>query len=103
MAGDASHALFAGPTSGAAYMVARWYAERHPGARVVVLLPDEGYRYQETVYDDHWLRSNGAALDRLPEEPALVEHPSEVPRRWTRMRWGRRSYAEVLGAPWEER
>jgi len=96
------HALFAGPTSGAAYMVARWYAQRHPGARVVVLLPDEGYRYQETVYDDGWLRSNGAALDRLPEEPALVEHPSEVPRRWTRMQWGQRSYEEVLGGAWEE-
>lgn len=96
------HAVFAGPTSGAAYMVARWYAQRHPGARVVVLLPDEGYRYQETVYDDAWLRANGARLDRLPEEPVLAAHPSEVAQRWTRLAWGRRSYQEVLGSAWKE-
>lgn len=99
-----SHALFAGPTSGAAFLVARWYAARHPGARVVVVFPDEGYRYQDTVYDDGWLRTNGAALDHLPEEPAVVDHPREVPGRscWTRIAWGRRSYEEVLGAPWRE-
>lgn len=99
-----SHALFGGPTSGAAFLVARWYAARHPGARVVVLLPDEGYRYQDTVYDDDWLRTNGVALDRLQDEPAVVDHPGEVPGRscWTRIAWGRRSYEEVLGAAWRE-
>jgi cysteine synthase len=97
------HALFAGPTSGAAYMVARWWAERNPGSRVVMLLPDEGYRYQETVYDDGWLHANGVALEALPDEPLLVEDREGLPRRWTRFRWARRSYLEVVGTPWQER
>ncbi|HEV7687313.1 MAG TPA: cysteine synthase family protein, partial [Acidimicrobiia bacterium] len=50
------HALYMGPTSGTAWMVASWKARADPDARVVVLLPDEGHRYQDTVYDDAWLR-----------------------------------------------
>jgi cysteine synthase A len=42
----ARHALFQGPTSGAAYRVARWWAAHHPDRTCVVMLPDEGYRYQ---------------------------------------------------------
>ena len=92
-----SHALFMGGTSGAAYMVARWEAGRHPEDNVVVLLPDEGYRYQETIYRDDWLRENGVWLEELPAEPALVAHPSEAAGRWSRMLWGRRSYDEAVG------
>ncbi|MDQ1504192.1 MAG: hypothetical protein QOD57_1919, partial [Actinomycetota bacterium] len=36
------HALYMGPTSGTAWMVASWKARAEPDARVVVLLPDEG-------------------------------------------------------------
>jgi cysteine synthase len=96
-----SHALFAGPTSGAAYMVARWLAQEHPGARVAALFPDEGYRYQDTVYDDAWLRSNGALLERLPRGPASCVHPGEVEGRWSRLDWRRRTYEQVLGGPFE--
>lgn len=97
------HALFTGPTSGAAYMVARWWIERNPGARVVVLLPDEGYRYQETVYDDRWLQANGVALEALPAQPLPIEDQARLPRCWTCFRWARRSYLEVVGTPWQER
>ncbi|WP_433498365.1 pyridoxal-phosphate dependent enzyme [Sphaerimonospora sp. CA-214678] len=89
------HALFQGPTSGAAYQVARWWAAANPDARCVVLLPDEGYRYQETVYDDHWLAGRG--VDRPPplEEPVEVTDPARTIHRWSRFPWGRRSYSEV--------
>lgn len=93
-----SHALFMGGTSGAAYLAARWEARREPDANVVVLLPDEGYRYQETIYKDEWLRENGVWLDELPEGPETVAGPSEASGgRWARMAWGRRSYEEVTG------
>lgn len=90
------HALFHGPTSGAAMAVARWWSERHPGARVVVMLPDRGDRYLDTVYDDAWLR---AAPWRLPDEAA---EPREVTRpagesEWTWMRWQRRRLTDVIG------
>ena len=83
----ARHALFQGPTSGAAYLAARWWAERHPDQQCVALLPDEGYRYQATVYDDSWLDENGYRLGPAddPAGPVTVETPAEAGQRWTRM------------------
>ncbi|MBT2400077.1 pyridoxal-phosphate dependent enzyme [Streptomyces sp. ISL-100] len=95
----ARHALFQGPTSGAAYLVARWWAERHPDQQCVVMLPDEGYRYQATVYDDAWLADNGHLLAEAgkPVEPVTVDGPDQADDSWTRLAWGRRSYDEVRG------
>jgi cysteine synthase A len=92
-----THALFMGGTSGAAYMVAQWWAKNNPDARVVALLPDEGYRYQSTIYDDDWLRESGMWLDSLPDEPCLVEHPKYACQKWSRLNWNRRTYEEVVG------
>lgn len=96
----ARHALFQGPTSGAAYLVAAWWAARNPRRQCVVMLPDEGYRYQATVYSDAWLADNGClpARSTRPTEPVLVQTPGQVDHCWSRMMWGRRAYAEVPGA-----
>ncbi|CAM5482651.1 cysteine synthase family protein [Streptomyces pilosus] len=94
----ARHALFQGPTSGAAHLVAQWWADRHPDRLGVVMLPDEGYRYQATVYDDSWLADNGLRLDALPAEPLTVASPAEAGEHWTRFAWARRAYDEVPGA-----
>ncbi|HVG21892.1 MAG TPA: cysteine synthase family protein [Blastocatellia bacterium] len=91
-----NYALFQGGTSGAAYMVARWWAQKNPGSKVVVLLPDEGYRYQETIYNDEWLRSNNLLLNRIPDEPRLVDHPEKAGPEWSRFIWGRRRYEQVM-------
>jgi cysteine synthase A len=101
----AEHCLFMGPTSGAAFMVARWYAARNPDATVVAILPDEGHRYQATVYSDAWLHEQGVSAACAPGEPTWVWHPGEVPlpdgsgpgAAWAAMDWNRRSLAEVLG------
>ena len=90
------HALFAGPTSGAAYLVAERWAREHPDALGAVVLPDEGYRYQDTVYDDAWLQERGLLLDTLPEEPVEADHPLRATAPWACYRWGRRTYAEVM-------
>ncbi|WP_406161765.1 pyridoxal-phosphate dependent enzyme [Streptomyces canus] len=90
------HALFMGPTSGAAYMVARQEAQANPQALTVVMLPDEGYRYQDTVYDDQWLATQGYVDEQLPEGPVLVDRPEQVVGAWTAYAWARRSYAEVM-------
>lgn len=93
------HALYMGPTSGAAWLVARWWSRIHPGATVVALLPDEGHRYADTVYNDTWLRQQGLRLRRLPARPTQVAQPSEAGPEWSCLPWNRRRYDEVPGVP----
>lgn len=92
------NALFMGPTSGAAALVAQWHARNHPGAITVVILPDEGYRYQDTVFNDDWLAALGGWPIPDVDEPVTlsrIEPAGEAV--WTRMAWGRRSLAAALG------
>ena len=90
------HALYMGPTSGAAWLVAQWKARQEPDALVVVLLPDEGHRYQDTVYDDGWLRRHGLRLRRLPNRPVAVDVPGDGGPEWSWLRWNRRRLAAVV-------
>jgi cysteine synthase len=90
------HALYMGPTSGAAWLVAAWKARAEPDASVVVLLPDEGHRYQDTVYDDNWLRRSGLRLRRLPGRPVEVDTPADGGPEWSWLRWNRRPIAAVV-------
>jgi S-sulfo-L-cysteine synthase (3-phospho-L-serine-dependent) len=93
------HALFMGPTSGASYLAGAWWARHHPDDKVLMILPDEGHRYQQTVYSGVWLSAQGIDMTRRPAagEPALVTHPLDAPPRWARLAWGRRGYQEVTG------
>jgi S-sulfo-L-cysteine synthase (3-phospho-L-serine-dependent) len=91
------HALYLGPTSGAAYLVAQWWARQNPSETVVCLFPDEGYRYQDTVYDDAWLRANNAWLPSLPDAPRQVARPQEICAEWSWMHWNRATYKQVMG------
>ncbi|HEX6755822.1 MAG TPA: cysteine synthase family protein [Mycobacteriales bacterium] len=95
------HALFMGPTSGAAYAVARWRAAADPGTLTVVMLPDEGYRYLDTVYDDGWLATAGHAFDGLPAVPEPVEDPAAARGHWNCLDWGRRTFADVVSGAGE--
>jgi cysteine synthase len=92
------HALFCGPTSGAAYLVADWWARENPDQLTAVILPDEGYRYQDTVYDDAWLREQGAWLDALPRGPVEWDRPHDGADPWSFHRWGRRTFGQVMDA-----
>jgi cysteine synthase A len=91
------HGMFMGPTSGAAFLVARWWAQQNRYSRVVMVLPDEGYRYQSTVYNEEWLRANGVEPVANPAGPILVDHPLEAPAAWARLLWARREYDSVAG------
>lgn len=91
------HALFMGPTSGASYLAAAWWARHHPDDKVLMILPDDGHRYQKTVYSGEWLSSQGIDMTDRPHEPALVSHPLDAPHQWSRLLWGRRGYEEVVG------
>jgi cysteine synthase A len=89
------HALFMGPTAGASYLVGSWWARRHPDTLTVVVLPDEGHRYHDTVYDDAWLAANGLAVGRRSGSPVEVAAPRDAVDGWCRFAWRRRSLAEV--------
>jgi cysteine synthase len=91
------HALFMGPTSGASYLAAAWCARCHPEDTVLMILPDEGHRYQRTVYSCEWLSAHGIDMTERPQEPTLVAHPLDVPSQWSRLLWERRGYEEVVG------
>lgn len=90
------HALFMGPTSGAAYLVADWWARENPDALAAVVFADEGHRYHHTVYNDTWLMSNAVYLENLPPAPVRWDVPHDGNEPWSFHRWGRRSYAEVM-------
>jgi cysteine synthase A len=84
-----------GPTSAAAYLVAKWYAEHFPDKLVVAVFPDDGSRYEHTVFDPLWMETNGYRADRLVEAPTIVERPLQAKGGWAMMSWRRRTLAEV--------
>jgi cysteine synthase len=90
------HALFMGPSSGAAYLAARWWAAANPDALTVVMLPDEGYRYLDTVYNNEWLQTRGYLDNPLPTGPEVLSHPAEPVGSWMTYDWARRSYEQVM-------
>jgi cysteine synthase A len=90
-------ALFRGGTSGAAWVVARYYAQCHPGSRVVCLFPDDGYRYTDSIYNDRYMDEN-SLWTILPQRPRTVEFPEDARSCWSCMNWHRRNYEEVVRA-----
>ncbi|RUW47192.1 PLP-dependent cysteine synthase family protein, partial [Mesorhizobium sp. M1A.F.Ca.ET.072.01.1.1] len=92
------HAVFAGPTSGASYIVGRWRARQYPEETVVVICPDEGHRYVEAAYDPEWLKKQNACLNKNVslDAPATENHPSTALPPWNRYLWRRRSREAVL-------
>lgn len=91
-----NHALFQGGTSGAAYMVARWWAAQNPTRKAVVIFPDEGNRYNATIYNDAYLHSMEGWSDRLPTTPKTVTDPTRPMKAWSRFEWHRRTLGCVL-------
>jgi len=84
------HQIDQGPTSGAAFLVARWLAERNPTKTVVFVCPDSGERYRDTVYNPDFLAAERLQLPRLPDQPLEVTAPHDVSPVWCRMSWCRR-------------
>lgn len=84
-------AMFVGPTSGAAALVGGWYARTHLNETVVAIMPDEGYRYQSTVYSDDWLVAQSGWPVEIKTGPLeLSEIAPAGEGDWTYMQWSRR-------------
>jgi S-sulfo-L-cysteine synthase (3-phospho-L-serine-dependent) len=77
--------LFTGGSSGAAYLVASWVAEQVPADQdVVVLLPDRGDRYVETIYSDSFLAERGLLDQVAAAAPREIRYGVDVAERWSR-------------------
>ncbi|GAA4661841.1 cysteine synthase family protein [Streptomyces chumphonensis] len=78
------HAVFAGLSTGAAYLAARDEARRHPDRLHLVIGADTGHRYVERVFARH-----AEALDPAALKPVEVAGPEEMTMPWSRTTWQR--------------
>jgi len=94
------HGIFMGPTSGAAALVGNWIARTNPDVAVAVIMPDEGHRHANTVYNDDWLATlPGWPCEPVSEPESLVTIEPRAEREWTRFEWSRRHLDDVLASP----
>lgn len=74
-----------GWSTGAAGLVAAWYAGELDSDRVVAVFPDGPHRYWETIYNDEFRRRND--LTPVATEPSEVDVATRpVTGRWSRCR-----------------
>lgn len=92
------HALYMGGTSGAAFLVADWWARENPGKTAVVIFPDEGHRYATSIYDDDALKKMNAWVDDVPDLPHQAEAPSSSLSQWSYLHWDRKPLLEWVGS-----
>ncbi|MEY7972111.1 pyridoxal-phosphate dependent enzyme [Saccharomonospora xinjiangensis] len=79
-----SHAVFAGLSTGAAYLAARWERGLDPGRTVLFIAADTGHRYTGAVFARH---REAADADELA--PRCVRSTREISPPWSRMEWNR--------------
>ncbi len=78
--------IYAGGSSGAAYVVSSWMAERFgPDQNVVAIFPDRGDRYATTIYSDSFLAERGLnpIRDEADDEPRKIKYGVDVADRWS--------------------
>jgi cysteine synthase A len=78
------HAVFAGLSTGAAYLAACHERDRSPERTVLFIAADTGHRYVDTVFAGH--ADAASPADLAPRE---VRDRSELALPWSRMRWNR--------------
>lgn len=77
--------IFGGGSTGAAYVVASWVAEQVGEDRdVVVILPDRGDRYSESVYSDEYFARHGLVGREAASQPATIRYGLDVAEHWSR-------------------
>jgi cysteine synthase len=75
--------IFAGNSSGSAYLVARWAAARAtPDRTVVAIFPDRGDRYVDTIYSSGYRAEHGVTDLRLPGAPRRIQL-TDTARTWS--------------------
>ncbi|MER6987626.1 pyridoxal-phosphate dependent enzyme [Saccharopolyspora hirsuta] len=78
------HAIFAGLSTGAAYLAARWERAENPDRTAVFIAADTGHRYTGSVFSRH-----REAVDLASLAPHQVPALEELAMPWSRMNWNR--------------
>lgn len=78
------HAVFAGLSTGAAYLCARWEHHHDTRRTVLFIAADTGHRYVDTVFAEH---QRARPIDAFA--PDHVASLDELTMPWSRMRWNR--------------
>jgi S-sulfo-L-cysteine synthase (3-phospho-L-serine-dependent) len=90
--------VFAGGSSGAAYVVASWVAEQFgPDQQVVMILPDRGDRYYATIYSPDFMREHNLCDSMAAAAPIPIRYGIDIAERWSCAQIphdGRASYVE---------
>nr|WP_232328493.1 cysteine synthase family protein [Kibdelosporangium sp. MJ126-NF4]CTQ89317.1 Cysteine synthase (EC 2.5.1.47) [Kibdelosporangium sp. MJ126-NF4] len=81
------HAVFAGLSTGAAYLVAGWEAARNPDRTHVVIGADTGHRYVDRVFAHH-----EQAPDTKSLRPREIMSLDDLAMPWSTMEWQRRTW-----------
>jgi hypothetical protein len=77
--------IFAGGSSGAAYVAASWIAGQLGKDRdVVAIFPDRGDRYYESIYSEPWFEEHGLEGRSASGAPATLRYGRDVAERWSR-------------------
>ncbi|MDT0322103.1 pyridoxal-phosphate dependent enzyme [Streptomyces millisiae] len=76
------HAVFAGLSTGAAYLAAGWEAAHHPERTHLVIGPDTGHRYVERAFARHREMPDARAL-----RPRRVTRLADLAPPWSVMAW----------------
>ncbi|MER5265616.1 pyridoxal-phosphate dependent enzyme [Actinosynnema sp. NPDC002837] len=87
------HAVFAGLSTGAAHLAARWEAERDPGRTHLVIGADTGHRYAARVFARH-----REALDPALLAPVEIASLDDLAPPWAAMDWARRAHGPRVPA-----
>jgi hypothetical protein len=82
------HAVFAGLSSGAAYLATHWEAANAPDRDFLFIAPDTGHRYVDAVFAHH-----REAMDIDSLAPTRVSALRWLAMPWSTMDWNRRAYS----------
>lgn len=69
----------------------------------MVIFPDEGNRYTNSIYNDDYLQAMDGWTGELPESPTKVTDPAEPLTGWSQFQWNRRPLAAVMEKDWMAR
>ncbi len=76
------HAVFAGLSTGAGYLAARWERRLTPDRTVLFIAADTGHRYADSVFARH---AEAARLEDLAPHTVMTTRSLALP--WSRMDW----------------
>lgn len=66
--------VFAGGSSGACFVAAKKYLANSPGKRCVLVFPDSGDRYVDTIYNNKWVEDLPGGVRFIQHERSAARH-----------------------------